>query len=426
MSLVKNVQSKEGGWKLARFYYATQFSGLFVLFIIDLAILITPRTFDFLGNIYFIFLLCFFMFFYHGVFFYLQEKYHKKIYYSLSRYGWLVFFLAVVYISGGVQSQVIFLLMFPLLTSVVDLDGRDTKVIGVIGTLVFATFLFVDSSISITSTLLTQHIFNTALLGTISYYAYQIVSTTLHHKYEKEEIRKQLANLTEIDKAKEDFLTVASHQLRTPLTGVRWGIEDILTIENLPQSATERLGVNLKKVERAIQIVDEMLHTTDIGVQGVLMKEEKVDLSTLLQSIVSELEYLSRSRGVAVNLHSKENSHFVSGDIKLLRPAFINVIDNAIRYSPGGIVKINITDDGARVVISVSDSGIGIPESDQHHIFERFYRSSNAIALDSNETGVGLYTTRRVVELHKGTISFVSVQNKGTTFTISLPIYQGK
>ena len=146
-----NTIASKTDWKLKQFYYVTQVSGLVVVFLIALALLSVPAGLTFLGDPQIIFFACVIIFCLHGSLFYLQERFQKKIYYTISRYAWLTFFLSIVYASGGIHSQIIFLLMFPLLASVVDLDDRATKMVGILSTLVFVSFIFFDTLGGLTS-----------------------------------------------------------------------------------------------------------------------------------------------------------------------------------------------------------------------------------------------------------------------------------
>lgn len=417
-----NTVPSKTDWKLKRFYYVTQFSGLVVILLIALALLYVPTWLVFLGNPQIVFFLCVLIFCVHGVLFYLEEHFQKKIYYVLSLYAWLLFFSAVVYVSGGVHSQVIFLLMFPLLASVVDLDARATKFVGLFSTLIFGSFILFDTDGPLTLDVWTQHVFNTSILGIIAYYAYQIVDNTLRQKYERDEVQRKLNEMVEVDQLKTDFLTVASHQLRNPLTASRWGFEEVLTHKDLPTDVVDTLKVSFSRIEEAIGIVNEMLKTAELGAAGVKLKLDKIDFVLLAKAVVAELGHLSIATSVPVTFQSTTDHLFVSGDHKLLLPALMNIVDNAIRYSPKGKVFVSVSQNpSGDAVLSVADTGIGIPESAQQYVFQRLYRAPNAIAVDPNESGVGLYSTKKIVELHKGTVSFTSTLGRGTTFTVTLP-----
>lgn len=420
-----NTVPSKTDWKLKQFYYLTQISGVVVIFLVLLSLLYVPSLMMFLGNTQIVFFLCLLIFIVHAILFYLQEHFQKKIYFTLSRYAWVVFFLSLVYVSGGVHSEIIFLLMFPLLSSVVDLDAQETKMVGLVTTLVFGSFIFFDTSGPVTLGVWAQHFFDTTLLGTIAYYAYQIVDNTLRQKYERDEAQRKLNEMVEVDQLKTDFLTVASHQLRNPLTASRWGFEEVLTHKDLPKDVYETLRISFSRIEEAIGIVNEMLKTAELGVAGVKLKLEKIDFVLLVKAVVAELGHLSIATSVPVIFQTTTDHLFVLGDYKLLLPALMNIVDNAIRYSPKGKVFVSVSQDqSGNGIFSVTDTGVGIPESAQQYVFQRLYRAPNAIAIDPNESGVGLYSTKKIVELHKGTITFISTLGRGTTFTVTIPTVQ--
>ena len=196
----------------------------------------------------------------------------------------------------------------------------------------------------------------------------------------------------------------------------------MITHKYLPKDVSETLTTSFSRIEEAIGIVNEMLKTAELGAQGLKLKLEKIDFVALVKSVVQELGHLSISSGVPVQFQTTTDHLMVSADRKLLLPALMNIVDNAIRYSPKGKVFVSVSrDQSGDAVLTVTDSGIGIPEAAQQYVFQRLYRAPNAIAVDPNESGVGLYSTKKIVELHNGKITFMSSIGKGTTFTVTLP-----
>jgi len=144
-------------------------------------------------------------------------------------------------------------------------------------------------------------------------------------------------------------------------------------------------------------------------------------MKDVLHHIVNELSVLAQYKKVHVSLTTPEDV-WVAVDAKIIKLAIDNVIDNAVRYSPLGEVEIVLQKAGDACEITISDNGIGIEEKDAPFIFERMYRGMNAVHLESNRNGIGMHTTKRIIELHKGTIQLVPKEEKGTTVRIVLPV----
>jgi signal transduction histidine kinase len=190
----------------------------------------------------------------------------------------------------------------------------------------------------------------------------------------------------------------------------------------LPEEAKNIVERSHNRLNDAVGIVNEMLDSVEQDSQFFKLNFAPVDLNNLIGEIVNELSYLAKKQSVIVQISRSNNAIIVPAENNLLKPAITNIVDNAIRYSPKGTVDIEVKSSLDTAVIVVKDNGSGISKVDQSHIFERFYRGANAIAIDSNESGVGLYTTKRIIDKHKGSISFSSETGKGTTFTVTLPL----
>ena len=414
------LESNQAKWKLNGMYYLIQISGLLVLFSLGLVINSFPDYFVFLKDVERIVPLTFFIFAVHLALFVLNEAMKKKVFFVISRYVWVFFFLACVYLTGGVDSPFLFLLIFPLLASATDLDEQATKIVGTLTTAVFGSMIFFQPVFLSDPAALIKHGMRTVLFGIISYYVYSIVRETLRQKYEKEEAKRKTSELIELDKVKTDFFTVAEHQLRTPLSGLRWAFENLLAdTKVLPEQKTI-LEEGAKKVEEAINIVNEMLKTAEMKGPHFSLEKKEIALSPLIRSALQALQFLIDRKGVAVSFSPADDIR-INGDPKFLETAILNILDNAVRYSPNGTVAVTLSRSEGKKKIEVTDTGIGVASDDIPYLFERFYRGKNAILTDPNESGVGLYIARQIIERHGGSLSLVSKLGKGTTVGISLP-----
>lgn len=233
-----------------------------------------------------------------------------------------------------------------------------------------------------------------------------------------------LDNLEEFDKAKSDFVSIASHQLRSPLTSIKWATEE-LTDSKAALGKTKRRHY-LQQIhasnERMIELVEALLNVSRIDVGKLPFKKEPVQLEEKLDQIISDLSAMSQAKDVVINKKIDVKLASIEIDPNWINVIIQNLLSNAIRYSKKGqSIYTSIEQKAKYVVIKVEDSGYGIPASQQANIFTKFYRADNAHALGSEGSGLGLYITKSMVERAGGKIWFESIEGKGTTFYVKLP-----
>lgn len=355
----------------------------------------------------------------HATLFSLHEYTKKNIYYNAAQYAYAAFFIYFIFITGGVDSSFVFLLVFPLLTSAVYLDRTTTRDVGIFITIALGALIFTYPEAEITSSLITHHVIQTALVGMIAYFMHHIVIESLRQKSEKEEASKRLTELAQVDALKNDFLSIAEHQLRTPLTGIKWALESIGDNLSAPDAGSI-LKTSIERVNDAIRIVGDMLKATESTEKALAVKKAPFDFAVLVRDIISDLEFLAQRKEVTLVVRVPQHMEIVA-DKKLLRAAMNNLIDNSLKYSPQARVEITLTDEGSGIRLTIRDTGIGISPVDMKYIFERMYRGKNALQIEPDQSGIGLYTARKIVNLHGGTINLTSELNKGTTVTVVLP-----
>ena len=226
-----------------------------------------------------------------------------------------------------------------------------------------------------------------------------------------------------LDKSRSQFVSNASHELKTPLSTMKILIESLLYQDPMdPGMTKEFLGDINKEIDRLSRIVSDLLTLVNIDSGGMKLKLADLDLNGLLQEQVRRLAPLARENGIELDCAAKETME-VNGDALKLQQVVYNIIDNAIKYTPrGGSVTATISRQGKKALLTIQDTGIGIPAEDLPHIFDRFYRVDKARSRETGGTGLGLSIVRQIVQLHGGDIRAESEPGKGTAFIVELPL----
>lgn len=238
--------------------------------------------------------------------------------------------------------------------------------------------------------------------------------------YAFSELRSQ-----EIDRLKSEFVSMASHQLRTPLTGIKWSSE--LLIKDKSGSLSERQKDYVKQIadsnERMIKLVEDLLNVSHIETGSkFIINKLPIDLVPVINSIKVELAALADLHEVSVKISLPAKLIF-NLDAEKIRQVLQNLMSNAVKYSKaGGIVEIGIFENSdENLNLFVKDNGLGIPENQQDRMFEKFFRADNVRSSETEGTGLGLYIAKAIVEGHGGRIWFESKKDEGTTFYIKIP-----
>jgi signal transduction histidine kinase len=356
-----------------------------------------------------------------ATFFIAHELTGKDFFFNLNRYLFVGFYIFIIIITGDVNSSFIIVLIFPLVVSAVYLDKNTTRNIGIFQTILFACVIFVHPLDSLNTDLIAKQTVQTILIGTISWMMYKVVVETLSEKYEKEDNARKLAELIHVDSIKNDFLSVAQHRLRTPLSGARFALESLSEDAALAESSKPLVADVLERVKESIRIVNEMLTTAeDAAPNAVALTMEEFDLSQMVHDIVDELSFLASRDSNLVNLNLPHSLR-IKADRKKVYAALSNIVDNALLYTKHGHVSVVLANEKGGAVLTVADDGIGIDPSDLPYIFDRMHRGRNAVMLEPDESGIGLYVSKKVIEMHHGTIKVDSKLGKGTVVSVTLP-----
>ena len=230
-----------------------------------------------------------------------------------------------------------------------------------------------------------------------------------------------------VDRLKTEFVSVASHQLRTPLTGMKWFLEILESEKAGKLNAKQKDFINQIDTsnERMIALVSDLLSVSRIetGKKFDIVKRN-INISSVVNSVLQDVKEISKERGVKVIGCGSGSSKklIVRADADHIRQVFNNLISNAIKYSKrGGVVELGCKHTNGDVEFFVKDSGLGIPINQQKRVFDKFFRADNIITKETSGTGLGLYIAKAIVVGHGGRIWFKSSENRGTTFYFSIP-----
>lgn len=257
-------------------------------------------------------------------------------------------------------------------------------------------------------------------------YAYRIVPRKPSDEFGRVAMafNSMAANLEQLDKVKSEFILLASHQLRTPLTAVKWYSKVLVTSsETMPQERRKRYTSQVyESNERMIELVNKLLDASKIGVGGLSPVPAPVQVTTVLEQALHDVSAQINDNKITVIQKIDDASLVVVVDPTWLHIIIQNLLSNAIRYSrPNQNIRVTLARKGAKAVITVADQGYGIPADQQSKIFTKLFRADNAKKAMGEGSGLGLYIAKAMVEQAKGKIWFESIENKGTTFHVELP-----
>lgn len=240
-----------------------------------------------------------------------------------------------------------------------------------------------------------------------------------------EQLQKSNEKLKALDETKDEFISMASHQLRTPLTSIKGYISMVLEGDagKIEPQQHKLLTEAFNSSERMVRLIADFLNVSRLQTGKFTIERAPLDVKHAIRQEISNLEIIAKTRGMNIKLNVTKEPLPLTGDESKLRQIMMNFIDNAIYYShQDSTIVVNVEKVKNSMEFTVTDTGIGVPEEEQAKLFTKFFRAVNARKQRPDGTGVGLYLARRVVTGHDGTIIFSSKEGIGSTFGFRLPL----
>jgi signal transduction histidine kinase len=239
------------------------------------------------------------------------------------------------------------------------------------------------------------------------------------NQYVLKQLRESNKKLKELDETKDDFISMASHQLRTPLTSVKGYISMIMEGDagKINHTQREMLGQAFFSSQRMVYLIADLLNVSRLKTGKFVIEPTPVDLSVMVEEELAQLEETAAARNLKLTYDKPGHFPLLMLDEVKIRQVIMNFVDNAIYYTPvGGHIGVRLEEKSGVVELRVTDDGIGVPKSEQPHLFTKFYRAGNARKARPDGTGLGLFMAKKVVVAQGGSIIFESKEGKGSAF----------
>ncbi len=238
------------------------------------------------------------------------------------------------------------------------------------------------------------------------------------------QLRRSNAKLKALDAAKDEFISMASHQLRTPLTAIKGYLSMILEGDAgaVKKSQKEMIQQSFDGAQRMVYLIADLLNVSRLQTGKFIIDNQPSNLADVVIGEMSQLKDQAVAKQIKMTYKKPENFPVVNVDETKLRQVIMNFLDNALYYTPsGGKVDIKLEATSTSIVYTVTDNGLGVPKEAQHNLFGKFYRADNARKMRPDGTGLGLFMAKKVIVAQGGAIIFKSVEGQGSTFGFSLP-----
>ena len=239
------------------------------------------------------------------------------------------------------------------------------------------------------------------------------------------ELRQSNSQLRHLDTTKDEFLSMASHQLRTPLTSVKGYLSMVLEGDagKITKTQKQLLSEAYISSERMVHLIHDFLNVSRLQTGKFMLEQRPINLTKLIADEVHSLDHAAAARGITLKLTTDKDIPLLNIDESKIQQVAVNFIDNSLFYShEATTIAISLHKTDNMVELRVKDSGIGVPKNEQAHLFTKFYRASNARKQRPDGTGVGLFLAKKVIDAHGGEVLFESKEGQGSEFGFRLPL----
>ncbi len=263
-----------------------------------------------------------------------------------------------------------------------------------------------------------------AIQNALQFEEIQKFNATLQDKVDSatRQLKQNNDKLKQMDETKDEFISMASHQLRTPLTSVKGYLSMVLEGDagELNDMQKRMLSQAFTSSQRMVYLIADLLNVSRLRTGKFIIESTPISLIDLVEGEVSQLQETAQSRGLDLEFNKPDNITTLMLDETKIRQVVMNFIDNAIYYTPkGGKIIVKLTETESSVELTVEDNGMGVPKHEQHNLFSKFYRAGNARKARPDGTGLGLFMAKKVIVAQGGGIIFRSTEGKGSTFGFS-------
>ena len=286
-------------------------------------------------------------------------------------------------------------------------------------------FLFLIMGLVITISALTAYAIGTRYVEDPRMVALMVLLTTAILFIIAVIITNSFERLAEANRMKSEFVGIVSHQLRSPLSNLKWATELLMSgkLGKTEEKQTEYFKILKENSDRMGELIKDLLIVSRIETAKLPIKKVEFSLEDLVKELIKEFRPFAQASNVEIEFQAKRNLPKIFADPSQIRLVIENLSDNAIRYINGkGIVEIKVERKEKNLYLEIRDTGVGIPEEEQKYIFQKFFRSENVLKYQTQGSGLGLYISRAIIEKSGGKIGFKSEENKGSTFWFTLPL----
>lgn len=286
-------------------------------------------------------------------------------------------------------------------------------------------FLFLIMGIIIVSSSLITYVIGNRYIEDPGIVALMILGITIILFIVAFTITRSFERLAEANRMKSEFVSIVSHQLRSPLSNLRWVIELLMSgkIDSITEKQTEYFKILKENSSRMAELVQNLLIVSRIETATLPPKKIEFCFEDLIKELIKEFGFFAKASNAEIFFELQDNLPKIFTDSSQVKLVIENLLDNAIRYvKEKGKVSIKLKKQNDNIYFEIEDDGVGIPKEDQKYIFQKFFRSENIMKYQTQGSGLGLYISKAIIEKLGGKIGFKSQEGIGSTFWFTLPI----